>query len=335
MSNLSDIHSTPQVPLTAPYFRGVSIHSEPALCAAAGLLQRKDGLLSVGVGVFCAAAAPVVLQVGLHKLEGVVAGDYVDAADAVAVRHTIDFVRLPDDLHSTPTTDLLSSQPPRAQAAQTSCTTHDDCVDRDGAWLPAHLSSSSKLSWVQMWHRRHFQMPRAGYLQQWSSDLAATNGTRDLHEPFALIPRNLRSQMSMVWMQNRARGRNVETSDLGVEGGDDELGWVVTVVRLPAEHASHSGPVLGVQGRIDLIKQIEGRRVAAVRDQTDSDERMNIHSIHEVTCEVHRTCLSATSQSRTLRERVSLQRLLAMPEFNTVVRIQFWDFWKFTAGWRI
>ena len=55
---------------------------------------------SVGVGVFCAGGAAVVLEVGLHELESVFARHDVDAADAVGVRHSVYLVRLPDDLHT-------------------------------------------------------------------------------------------------------------------------------------------------------------------------------------------------------------------------------------------
>ena len=49
-----------------------------------------------------------------------------------------------------------------------------------------------------------------------------------------------------------------------MEGGDDELGRVGLIVRLAAEHARHGGAVLRVERGIDLIKQVEGRRVATL-----------------------------------------------------------------------
>ncbi len=42
----------------------------------------------------------MLLQIGLHKLESVLARDHVDATDAVAVGHAIDLVCLMDDLQA-------------------------------------------------------------------------------------------------------------------------------------------------------------------------------------------------------------------------------------------
>lgn len=53
---------------------------------------------SVGVAVLISLGAFVLLQVGLHKLQGVLARDHINAADAVAVRDAVDLVRLVDDL---------------------------------------------------------------------------------------------------------------------------------------------------------------------------------------------------------------------------------------------
>ncbi len=52
---------------------------------------------------------------------------------------------------------------------------------------------------------------------------------------------------------------------LRVEGGDDELGGVVLVVRLRAQHARNGRAVLRVERRVDLVKQVERRRVAPAR----------------------------------------------------------------------
>jgi hypothetical protein len=59
---------------------------------------------SVWVAVLISLGAFVLLQVGLHKLERVLARDHVDAADAVAVRDAVDLVRFMYDLqrHSAP-----------------------------------------------------------------------------------------------------------------------------------------------------------------------------------------------------------------------------------------
>ena len=63
---------------------------------------------------------------------------------------------------------------------------------------------------------------------------------------------------------------------LGMEGGHDELGGIVAVVRLPAQHTRHGGAVLRVQGRVNFIKQVEGRRIAALdgKDERQSHERL-------------------------------------------------------------
>ena len=53
---------------------------------------------SVGVAVLISLGAFVLLQVGLHKLQRVLARDHINAADAVAVRDAVDLVRLMDDL---------------------------------------------------------------------------------------------------------------------------------------------------------------------------------------------------------------------------------------------
>lgn len=57
----------------------------------------------VGVSVFGAGRAALVLQVGLHKLEGVLARDHIHTANAIGVRHAVDLVCFLDDLRSTTT----------------------------------------------------------------------------------------------------------------------------------------------------------------------------------------------------------------------------------------
>ena len=76
---------------------------------------------SVGVSVFGAGRAAMVLQVGLHKLEGVLARDHFHTANAIGVRHAVDLICFLDDLRSTTTaghplapatsTDMTSSKP--------------------------------------------------------------------------------------------------------------------------------------------------------------------------------------------------------------------------------
>jgi hypothetical protein len=51
---------------------------------------------------------------------------------------------------------------------------------------------------------------------------------------------------------------------LWVKGGDDEHGWVALIICLRPQQLSHGGAVLWVQRCINLIKQVEGRRVAAL-----------------------------------------------------------------------
>ena len=55
---------------------------------------------SVGVTIRVALGILVLLQIGLHKLQRILARDHIDAADAVAVRDAVDLVRLVDDLQS-------------------------------------------------------------------------------------------------------------------------------------------------------------------------------------------------------------------------------------------
>ena len=66
--------------------------------------------------------------------------------------------------------------------------------------------------------------------------------------------------------------RSCTDEHLGVEGGQNVLGGVVWMSSLLANNASHSASVLGVQSSINLVKQVEGCRVAAL-DGKDESQR--------------------------------------------------------------
>ena len=53
---------------------------------------------SVGVTILVALGILILLQVGLNKLQRILTRDYINAADAVAMRYTVDLVRLVNDL---------------------------------------------------------------------------------------------------------------------------------------------------------------------------------------------------------------------------------------------
>ncbi len=61
-----------------------------------------------------------------------------------------------------------------------------------------------------------------------------------------------------------------------MEGGDDELRRVGRVGRLRGQHARHGRAVGRVQRGVDLVEQVEGRRVAALdgKDERERDQRL-------------------------------------------------------------
>ena len=61
-----------------------------------------------------------------------------------------------------------------------------------------------------------------------------------------------------------------------MEGGDDKHSRVVLIIRLCAQQLGHRRAVLGVQGSVDLVKQVKGCRVAALdgKDEGQSNERL-------------------------------------------------------------
>ena len=81
---------------------------------------------------------------------------------------------------------------------------------------------------------------------------------------------------SQTTYTSRPVDQQTMVAHLAMEGGDNELGRVCLIVRLAAEHARHGGAVLRVERGIDLIKQVEGRRVAALdgKDERQGHQRL-------------------------------------------------------------
>ena len=54
----------------------------------------------VWVTILIALGSLILLQVGLYKFKRILTCDYIDAADAIAVRYAVDLVCLVNDLQS-------------------------------------------------------------------------------------------------------------------------------------------------------------------------------------------------------------------------------------------